>query len=92
MACCGCGYTHRPGQLRAELAASGLRVTRLVSVEGPAFLLDDLAERLADPEGRRVVQETARALESVPELRGIGPRLLATARREPAVTGAQPPG
>jgi SAM-dependent methyltransferase len=75
-----CGYLHRPGQLRAELAASGLQVLDLVSVEGPAYLLDDLAARLADEEDRRVVLETARTLERVPELLGIGPHLLATAR------------
>jgi SAM-dependent methyltransferase len=74
-----CGYTHRPGQLRAELVASGLRVIDLVCVEGPAFLLDDLGDRLADGEARRVVLETARALERVSELMGIGPHLLATA-------------
>ena len=76
-----CGYLHRPGQLRAELAASGLQVIDLVCVEGPAYLRDDLAERLADDEARRVVMETARALERVPELLGIGPHLLATARK-----------
>ena len=76
-----CGYVHRPGQLRAELAAGGLQVIDLVSVEGPAYLLDDLPERLTDDEARRVVLETARALERVPELLGIGPHLLATARR-----------
>jgi SAM-dependent methyltransferase len=73
-------YTHRPGQLRAELIASGSRVVDLVCVEGPAYLLDDLPERLADDEARRVVLETARALERVPELLGIGPHLLATVR------------
>jgi hypothetical protein len=51
----------------------------LVCVEGPAFLLDDLGPRLADPQDRRVVLATARALERVPELIGIGPHLLATA-------------
>ena len=74
-----CGYTHRPGQLRAEVAAAGFQVTDLVCVEGPAFLLDDLGERLADAEDRRVVLETARALEKVPELLGTGPHLLITA-------------
>lgn len=76
-----CGYTHRPGQLRAEVAASGLRVIDLVCVEGPAVLLGDLAERLADERDRRLVLETARALERVPELLGIGPHLLVTATR-----------
>ena len=75
-----CGFTHRPRQLRAELVASGFHVIDLVSVEGPAYLLDDLPERLADADARRVVLETARALERVPELMGIGPHLLATAR------------
>ncbi len=75
-----CGYTHRPSQLRAELVASGFQVIDLVSVEGPAHLLGDLPERLADDEARRVVLETARAVERVPELLGIGPHLLATAR------------
>jgi SAM-dependent methyltransferase len=77
------GYTHRPGQLRAEITASGLRLTDLVSIEGPAFLLSDLGERLADDQDRRVVIETAAALERVPELLGIGPHLLATAHRPP---------
>jgi len=75
-----CGYTHRPGQLRAELIASGFQVVDLVCVEGPACLLDDLPERLGDEDGRRVVLETARALERVPELLGLGPHLLATVR------------
>lgn len=79
-----CGYVHRPGQLRAELAAGGLQVIDLVSVEGPAYLLDDLPERLTDDGAHRVVLETARALERVPELPGIGPHLLATARRATA--------
>jgi hypothetical protein len=74
------GYAHRPAQFRAELLASGLQLTALVCVEGPAYLLSDLGDRLADPEGRRVVMDTARALERVPELLGIGPHLLATAR------------
>jgi SAM-dependent methyltransferase len=76
-----CGYAHRPGQLRAEVTASGLRVSDLVNVEGPAFLLDDLGERLADDEAHRVVLESALALERVPELLGTGPHLIATAQR-----------
>lgn len=73
-------YQHRPEQLRQEITDAGLEVLDLVSVEGPAFLLDDLGDRLSDEESRRVLMETARALERVPELVGIGPHLLATAR------------
>jgi hypothetical protein len=60
-------------------------VADLVSVEGPAFLLGDLAERLADPAARAVVLDTARAVERIPELLGIGPDLLATGLRPRAL-------
>jgi SAM-dependent methyltransferase len=75
------GYCHRPLQLRAEIRDAGLEVADLVSVEGPAYLLADLTERLEDPAERAVILDTARAIERVPELLGIGPHLLATAIR-----------
>jgi hypothetical protein len=75
------GFCHRPAQLRAELRAARLAVADLVCVEGPAFLLADLAERLEDPAARAVVLDSTRALERVPELLGIGPHLLATGIR-----------
>jgi SAM-dependent methyltransferase len=75
------GYCHRPAQLRAEVRAAGLDVVDLVNVEGIAFALTDLEARLADPRGRAVVLDAARELARVPELLGIGPHLLATARR-----------
>src|SRR6201994_1455853 len=77
------GYTHRPEELRAEVQAGGLQLVSLVSVEGPAFLLGALPERLADPGARRIVLDTIRALEQVPELLGAGTHLLATAHAEP---------
>ncbi|HEY6309425.1 MAG TPA: hypothetical protein VIY52_01250 [Streptosporangiaceae bacterium] len=49
-----------------------------MSVEGPAFLLDDLADGMNHPDETAVVLETATALGRVPELLGIGPPLLAT--------------
>ena len=75
------GFCHRPGQLRAEVRAAGLECVDLVSVEGIAFALSDLEERLAVDASRAVVLDAARALERVPELVGLGPHLLATARR-----------
>jgi SAM-dependent methyltransferase len=74
-------YFHRPGQLRAEVRAAGLHLADLVSVEGAAFMLSDLAERLADPVDREVLLESLHATERVPELLGVGPHLLATAVR-----------
>jgi SAM-dependent methyltransferase len=74
------GFCHRPRQLRGEIVDAGLEPLDVVAVEGIAFALPDLEERLATPEGRAVVMDAARALERVPELVGLGPHLLATAR------------
>ena len=76
------GYSHRPHQLRAELRDAGLTVADLVSVDGPAFLLADIAARWDDPVDRAAILDAARAFERVPELLGMGPHLLATARRQ----------
>jgi len=43
-------YFHGPQELRDELSESGFADCRLVAVEGFAWLLGDLAQRLADPE------------------------------------------
>ena len=75
------GYTHRPRQLQSEARAAQLGVVSLVCVEGAASLLADLEERRESAEDWGVVLDTARATESVPELLGIGPHLLATCRR-----------
>ena len=48
------------------------------------MILPDLETRMADPADRAAILDAARALESVPELVGFGPHLLATAIR-PAV-------
>ena len=74
-------FCHRPQQFRAELRDAGFTVADLVGVEGMAFMLHDLPERLRDPLDRAVVLDAARAIERVPELLGVGPHLLATAVR-----------
>jgi SAM-dependent methyltransferase len=75
------GYCHRPQQLRSEVRAAGLTCLDLVGLEGIAFALPDLEQRLADPATRQVVMAAARTTARVPELMGLGPHLLATATR-----------
>ncbi len=72
--------THTPEDLRSELDEAGLSIDALVTVEGVAFALGDLDARLDNPTGRALVLDTLRAVEAVPELLGVGPHLLATAR------------
>jgi SAM-dependent methyltransferase len=89
------GYSHRPRQVRAEAHDAGLHVLSVVGIEGVSFLLTDLAERVAEPRARQVVLESARVLESVPELIGVSPHLLAVARRRPramTMRDSPPPG
>ena len=80
------GYAHTPQQLREEVEESGLAVASLVAVEGIAFALADLDARMDDPDGRALVLDVLRAVESVPALLGIGPHLLVTARTPPVAT------
>ena len=75
------GYAHTPDQLRDEVVAAGLRVESLVSLEGVGVALGDLDLRMNDPNEARLVLDTLRAVESVPDLLGVGPHLLATARK-----------
>ena len=79
------GYTHRPAQLRSEVRVAGLTVLDIIGVEGPGSLLRDLDARLQDGPDTAVVLDTARALERVPELIGLGPHLIAIATRPASV-------
>ena len=82
------GYAHTPEQLRAEVEESGLEVASLVAVEGIAFALADLDDRMDDLVGRALVLDVLRAVESIPALLGLGPHLLVTARSRAGEIGA----
>jgi hypothetical protein len=75
------GYAHTPDELREEVLASNLVLESLVGVECVAFALSDVDERMNDPQERALLLDVLRAVESVPELLGVGPHLLATARK-----------
>jgi SAM-dependent methyltransferase len=74
-------YFHRPEELRNEVVRAGLAVTGLYGVEGPAWILPDLAERWADARRRDDLVRLARALESEASLLGASAHLLVTARK-----------
>jgi SAM-dependent methyltransferase len=76
------GFAHRPRQLKSEFVSADLVVADLVCIEGAAYLLDDLDDRVADELDWRVILDSARAHERVPELMGLGSHLLATGIRQ----------
>ena len=75
------GFVHRPAELQTEAAEAGLRGVALLSIEGPAAYLVDVAERWESPAARNLVIDVARRLEAVPELAGMGPHLMLVAER-----------
>jgi ubiquinone/menaquinone biosynthesis C-methylase UbiE len=75
-------YFHRPEELRAEVETSGLALDGVFTVEGPAWLLQDLPARWADPPARAALLAAVRLLESEPALMGASAHLLAVATKE----------
>ena len=72
-------YLHRPDELPRELLDPGLERPRVFAVEGPAWTLPDLAERLADDARRDHVLEAVRRIEEEPTIAGASAHLLAFA-------------
>jgi len=60
---------------------AGFRIEGLYGVEGPGWILGDLAERWDDPERREMVLQVARALESEPSVLGSSAHLIVVGRK-----------
>jgi ubiquinone/menaquinone biosynthesis C-methylase UbiE len=78
-------YFHRPDELEEEVAASGLALQAVYGIEGPGWILPDVAERMADDGRRAGLMDVARMLETEPAVRGCSAHLLAVARRQPSI-------
>ena len=74
-------YFHRPDDLRAEILGSGLELMGVFGVEGPGWILHDVADRLANPRRRLDLLRVARQLEAEPAMLGMSAHLLGVARK-----------
>jgi ubiquinone/menaquinone biosynthesis C-methylase UbiE len=74
-------YFHLPEELGQEVTEAGLRLQTLLAVEGPAWMLPDIEQRLADPVRREQVLAAIRRVETEPSLLGASSHLLAVASR-----------
>jgi SAM-dependent methyltransferase len=74
-------YFHLPEELGQEVTEAGLRLRAVLAVEGPAWLLPDIQERLADPARRGRTLAAIRRVETEPSLLGASAHLLAVAAR-----------
>jgi SAM-dependent methyltransferase len=72
-------YFHDPAEIPAEFAEAGLPVPVVRGVEGAAWMVGGMGERLDDPGDRAVVLDALRAVECEPSLLGASSHLLATA-------------
>src|SRR5687768_14970021 len=69
-------YFHRPEELRDEVAHAGLDVRGPYGIEGPAWILPDVAARLEDDAKRATLLRVCRSLESEPSVVGCSAHLL----------------
>jgi ubiquinone/menaquinone biosynthesis C-methylase UbiE len=74
-------YFHRPDDLAAEVSEAGFGGTELFNVEGPGFVLADLADRWADPPRREALMQAARLVEREPSMLGASSHILAVGHR-----------
>ena len=75
-------YFHRPDEIRPEIEAAGLRFEKLIAVEGPGWMNQDLDAWLDDATARERLLQVLRRVETEPSLMGASAHLISSARRE----------
>jgi ubiquinone/menaquinone biosynthesis C-methylase UbiE len=83
-------YFHRVDELRTECVDAGLEVVELLAVEGPAAILPDLGDRMADDRLASLVLDSARIVEHDADMLGATSHFLAIARRPDVRPGDAP--
>lgn len=74
-------YFHRPSDATAEVEAAGFTNPQIYGIEGPAWLLSDIDDRMRDPRRRADLLKVLRQLESEPSLLGVSAHLLVVAQK-----------
>ena len=74
-------YFHRPEELAHEVLGAGLILQGVYGLEGPAWILPDVSERMADPDRRAALLRVARLLETETSVVGTSAHLLAVSRQ-----------
>jgi ubiquinone/menaquinone biosynthesis C-methylase UbiE len=74
-------FFHRPHELAEEAREAGLLVEGVRAIEGPVWLVPDLAARWEEPARREQLLDYLRRVESEPEILGVSAHLMLVARR-----------
>lgn len=72
-------YLHHPDELRTELSEAGFTEVRVLSVEGPHWLIPPVGKHLDDPGRRDRLLTLLRAVETEPSLMGASAHLMGLA-------------
>jgi ubiquinone/menaquinone biosynthesis C-methylase UbiE len=75
-------YFHRPDELGDEVRAAGFDLRGVYGLEGPGWILPDVAGRVANPRQRDALLRLARMVETEPSMLGMSAHLLAAAQRK----------
>lgn len=74
-------YFHRPEEIGPEIEAAGLRFDRLLAVEGPGWMNQQLDAWLDDDSAREPLLRIIRRVETEPALIGVSAHIIAIAHR-----------
>jgi SAM-dependent methyltransferase len=74
-------YFHRPEEIAPEIEAAGLRFDRLLAVEGPGWMNQQLDAWLDDDSAREQLLKVLRRTETEPSLIGVSAHIIAIANR-----------
>ena len=75
-------FFHRPEDLEAEVREAGLKVSDLISVQGPGRLVRDFEAFWNDPGRREQLLRLIRKVEREPTLLGVSPHFVVIATKE----------
>lgn len=81
-------FFHRPAELADEMVEAGFSLRSVVAVEGPAWLLPNLGDRMKDAPKREQLLELLRAIENEQSLVGVSAHFLAVGQKFPATATA----
>jgi ubiquinone/menaquinone biosynthesis C-methylase UbiE len=74
-------YFHHPAEAKSEVQQAGFKNVRLLSVEGPFWLVNDIQEQLEKPEVSQRILEYMERIEAEKELVGSSAHFIAVAEK-----------
>ncbi|HWC75055.1 MAG TPA: class I SAM-dependent methyltransferase [Gemmatimonadales bacterium] len=74
-------YFHKPSDAVEEVRRAGFQQPQIFGIEGPGWLLQDVEQRMSNPQRRADLLMVARVMESEPSLIGISAHLLVIAKQ-----------